>query len=76
MTREMSDRRLVETCSGVDVDGVCNFVCHLSWICRHWMCRFVVPRGCEQQTAVRREGQSSEERGQGFVVVDVCIFDS
>jgi hypothetical protein len=71
----MSNGRPIEASSSVDVDGILDVVGGLIGL--HWygMGSFVLPSRCEEEAAIRSEGQSSEEGGQGLVVVDVCVFD-
>ena len=47
MTRQMSNWRLVEASSNVDVHSVGDFICHLGRICGKRMGCLVVPGRCK-----------------------------
>lgn len=74
MAREIGYWRLVQARTRVDVDGVGNVFGRLR-IVDSRMEGFVLTGRCEQQAAVGRERQSSEERSQGLVEVDGCVPD-
>jgi hypothetical protein len=72
---QMSNGRPIEASSSVDVDGVLDVVGGLIGLHRYRMGCLVLSSRGEEETAIRSEGQSSEEGGQGLVVVDVCVLD-
>ena len=47
MTGKVSDRRFIEASPDINVDGIGDFVSHLSRICRERMGCFVVAGRCE-----------------------------
>lgn len=60
MARQMRNGGLVNTTTGVNVDGVDDFVGWLG-IPFSWKLILVLPRRCQQKSAVRSEGQSTEK---------------
>jgi hypothetical protein len=75
VTREISDRGLVEASTGVDVNRVGNVLCRFRVVdCR--MQSFVLTSWCEEQAPVRSERQTSEKRRKGFVKVYRSVANS
>ena len=68
----MSDGWLVDPTSGVYVDRINDIVQRLSCIVQ-LLC-LVLTCWREKKTTIRREGQSTEERLEGIVGVDIGIL--
>lgn len=69
----MGNWGLVDAASGVDVDGVSNFVRWLSALIR--MLRLILAGRREQKAAIWGKSQTPEERGQRLVRVQAGVFE-
>lgn len=76
MAWEMGNGRLIEACPRVDVNSVDDLVRGFRRVWCRQMRRLVLAGGREQQASIGGERQSPEERGEGFVRVNVGILDA
>lgn len=76
MSRKMCYWGLVDPASCVDIDGVYYLVRRPVAFVLSGMRDRVLPSWSKQETSILSERQPPEERGQGFISVDVCVLDS
>ena len=75
MTRQVGNGGFVQAGAGIDVDCVDDIVGCFQAVYRRIRSLVLTSRR-KQEASIRRECQSSEERGESFVCVDVGILDS
>jgi hypothetical protein len=75
VARQICDRRLIQTSSSIDVDGVGNIFGRFGVVDGR-MNSLVLTSGCEKQTAIWSKCQTPEERCEGLVEVDWCIANT
>jgi hypothetical protein len=76
MSWQMCNWRLVETSPCIDIDCINDIVSRSAPFPSRRVCHLILPRRSEQEAAVRSECEPSEERGKGFVCIDVCVLDA
>lgn len=75
MAWQVGDGRLVDTPSGIYIDRVDHLISRLC-ILFGLVLILVLPRWSQEQAPIGRERESSEERSQGLVGVEVGILHS
>ncbi len=74
MSRQVGYRWLVDAPSRIYVNRIDNFVQRLSHLIGPSILRLILTSRSKEETPVRSEGQSAEERLQGIVGIDVSIL--
>ena len=76
VARQVSNRRLVESRSRVNINSVDNVVRRFGSICAKRVRGLVLTRWREEKAAVRCKCESSKEGGASFIGVNVGVLDS
>lgn len=76
MAWQISNWRLVETGSCVDVYCVYDIVRGLGRVGITGIQRFVLASRSEKKTSVRGESEAPEKRGESLIGVDICVANS
>lgn len=73
MAWKMGDRGLVDTATGIDINGINDLVARLRILFSRVLV-LILPRGCQEQAAIWGKGESPEERSQSLVGVKIGVL--
>lgn len=73
MAWKMGDRRLVDTATGIDINGINDLVARLRILFSRVLV-LILPRRCQEQAAIWGKGESPEERSQSLVGVKIGVL--